>query len=186
MSSPTTALASNTGLIPTRRTSWKSNSNTYTPLFHNVSEKQSTILQSNNPCADSFYSTPLPFCTTDVEAQTDHLRFDPKSKKMSKYRNCTSLLCAIIFWAALIAGLVILLDWVFPGAVSYNKLREMQMEMLDVEKTVDMLKVHVGSLTNYVASFRGSLDGVMSWSVRNGTMEEIVVDGWDGGNVSVL
>jgi hypothetical protein len=70
---------------------------------------------------------------------------------------CILLLCFITFWAVLIVGFVFLLDTVFPGAVRYDKLRELKSEMLDTEKTVDMLKAQVGGLVAYIGSLGGNM-----------------------------
>jgi hypothetical protein len=155
MSSPTTALASSTNPTPTRRSSWKDKTNAYHPITPSLSEKHcSTTTTTQRPFSDTPSSSSS---VTDIEAQADDLPFKPKPKKRSKYRMCILLLCFITFWAVLIVGFVFLLDTVFPGAVRYDKLRELKSEMLDTEKTVDMLKAQVGGLVAYIGSLGGNM-----------------------------
>jgi hypothetical protein len=95
---------------------------------------------------------------SDIEAQ-DNLPFKPKPKKRSRFRMCCLLLCFIVFWGVLIVGVIWVLDMVFPGAVRYDKIKELKDELLDTEKTVAMLKAQVGGMAAYLDGLKGSFMG---------------------------
>jgi hypothetical protein len=155
MSPPTTALAaSNT---PTRRASYKDNTDAYES---SLDEKKLTIPRSNNPFDDMHYTseaTTSP-AASDIEAQ-DNLPFKPKPKQRSRFRICFLLFCFILFWGVLIVGVIWVLDMVFPGAVRYDKIKELKDELLDTEKTVAMLKSQVSGMAAYLDGLKGSFMG---------------------------
>lgn len=183
-SSPTTTLAKLNNLTPTRRTSYKD----HTDVYHStLNEKKPTIPRSNNPFDDMHYTTtpsssPPP---SDIEAQED-LPFKPKPKKQSRFPICVLLLCFIIFWGALIVGFFLVLDTVFPGAVRYDKLKELKDEMLDTEKAVAMMKAQVRGLVAYVnEGLKGSsLMGAGGEQVVDGVGNLTMPVGLEGGVVS--
>ncbi|EAT86374.1 hypothetical protein HBH56_029570 [Parastagonospora nodorum] len=182
MSSPTTALASDTR-VPTRRTSWKSYNNTYTPLTANLSEKQHMIPPPINTTSNPFLDSPS--SATDIEAQTSDLPFPPKPKKSSKSRLCGQVLCSLVFIATCVVGILFLLNSGFPGAVGYDRIREMKNELVDTERAVEVLKTQMGAMTGYFRglNFKGMGEGLF---VGNGTMRGAVnasVEGWGEGGM---
>lgn len=131
---------------------------------------------NTNPFLDS------PSSATDIEAQTSDLPFAPKLKKPSKSRLCGQILCSLVFIATCIVGIIFLLNSGFPGAVGYDRIREMKNELVDTERAVEILKAQMGTMTSYFKSInlKGMGEGLF---VGNGTMRGAVnasVEGWVG------
>jgi hypothetical protein len=144
---------------PTRRSSWKTNPDLYTRSF--TDEKPPAFGASSNPFSPNYTeyhlavptlpSTPPALALNpDIEAQPCLF---PTSRKRSRFRVCTTILCILLLWGVLSYGAMVLFGPMLPGA---NKIRELREEMVDMEAAVKMVREQIGGLVGYV-------EGVREW-----------------------
>jgi hypothetical protein len=151
---------------PTRRASWKK-SDIYNVSRLSFNEKHTPA--SNNPFSHPYSTpptTPSPLSLKDIEA-LDSLPYRPKPKR-TKFGLCVLVISILVMWALFVYGAVLLMDTVFPGALRYDKIRELKVEMIDTEAAVSMLKSQVGGLYRYIEGL-SVLNGPRGY--ENATME---------------
>jgi hypothetical protein len=175
-----TALASpnaNTS-TPTRRSSWKSHSDIYTPVSN--SEKPTTAAAPfrDSPSAPFHDNPTLSATPSDLESQSTH-PYKPKSKR-SNLGICVLVLLVLVFC---IGGTVLLTHAWFPDVLG---IEELNGELLDTDKAITMLKSQVNGLYRYVEGLDvlGSLKGYAGMGAGNGT--ERLGQGEVGGNETVM
>jgi hypothetical protein len=172
-----TAVATETTSTPSRRSSWKSESELQEMLPQSSDEKSAIDSTSDNPFSDIHHVHTVPHIRLsnkvvdmcDIEAQDYHPfgRF-----RKGRLYDCLAIYCILLVWFLFVFGAYMLMETVFPG--SLPSIREVQVDLGSTKERVDMLKAQVGTLYAHVGSLRmGDVVG-LSWG--NGTM------GWMGGN----
>jgi hypothetical protein len=153
----TTALAApNT---PTRRSSWKTNTDFYNAHCFTDEKNPHAFAASSNPFSPTYTSLHLPVpilppsppvTHSDIEAQPFAFVPAPPQKR-TRLRICAIIVCVLLLWGALSYGVVVYFGPYLPGA---NKLRELREEMVDMEAAVKLVREQVGGLVGYMEGLR--------------------------------
>lgn len=154
-SNDSTALFNNDNTTPTRRTSWKDDTDSF-QLFTDLQNEKLISCPSANNTPDDSHATLYALTPrsehesqlADIEAQEEHPTKPCLRHKAIAY---TTLLCVIVTWLLLVAGVLLLTDNLLPTIMQlYHMLQNVKLDLANTEAAIDVLKVQMSQLSGYM------------------------------------
>lgn len=184
MVATTSAVACAATTIPSRRTSWKDESEAQNVPIPFPDEKANINPASENPFSSIYVANTSPQLnlpskisnTSDIEAQDTTALQRLRKERLRDY---LAIFCMFLVWFLFVLGAYMLMETVFPG--SLFPIHRVKVDLGRTVEKVDMLKTQVGELYRYVGSLRmGDVVG-LSWG--NATMGAVEANANQTANV---